>query len=523
MNIQKFIRLIRYPLAIILVVCNIGINPYTATVYAEPTENTGNTGNTESTENAENTQNPGTSPERQISWPAAPSIYAETGVLIEASTGAVLYDKNCHQKMYPASITKILTTLIALEEGNLSDMVEYYHYDVFSLELGDAHIARQEGELLSLKDTLMAVMLASANECANATGEYVARKSPEFQAKINELKAAGESYDESKVALEIFSDMMNERAKKAGALGSHFVNPNGLFNEDHYTTCYDMAMITREASKNDDFLKLESSVSYTIPVTNKNAEPQAISNRHQMMHPSNPVYYEGILGGKTGYVDQSGTTLVTFAKRNGMTLISVVMRSNGANVYNDTKLLLDYGFNNFSLQNISENETTFSVHNNSGHSNLSSVFGSKIPVLQMSDKGNVVLPKGADISDCTSELIFLDSENQTDNRLAEIKYSYNNTPVGSTFLVINSSEDEQYTFGPAKNKPTSAKKKNNNFITINIWIIVIILVVLAIAVFILRYTHSIQSLLRKNRRRRRMKRNRGYRKRRNKNKTLRFK
>ena len=99
-----------------------------------------------------------------VSWPQGPEIFAETGVLIEASTGAVLYDKGCHQKMYPASITKIMTTMLALENGNLNDMVEFYHFDVYSLELGDANIARQEGELLSLRDTLYAVMLASANE-----------------------------------------------------------------------------------------------------------------------------------------------------------------------------------------------------------------------------------------------------------------------------------------------------------------------------------------------------------------------
>lgn len=445
------------------------------------------------------------------SWPAQPDIFAECGVLIEASTGAVLYDKSCHQQMYPASITKIMTTLLALENGNLSDMVEFYHYDVFSLELGDAHIARQEGELLSLKDTLHAVMLASANECANATGEYVARKTEAYQRRIEELNSSGESYDESLVALEIFADMMNKRAKELGAQGTHFNNPSGLFSPEHYTTCYDMAMIMRGAVKNDDFLKIESNLTYTIPTTNKATEPQAIANRHKMLYPGNNVYYEGILGGKTGYVDQSGSTLVTSAKRNGMTLIAVVMRSNGANVYNDTKLLLDYGFNNFSLQNISENETTFSSNSSSSYNNLETVFGTNESIIELNHDGNAVLPKGASLSDCKSELTFIDTADQVDNSIAKIQYYYNSNYVGETSLVVNRPEDT-YNFGPSKteNNKKDKSSNNNNFIIINIWIVAGIIILAAIVIIVIKYTKTIQNINRSRRRRRRLRnRNRG--------------
>ena len=442
-------------------------------------------------------------------WPAQPEIFAECGVLVEASTGTVLYDKSCHQQMYPASITKIMTTLLALENGNLSDMVEYYHYDVFSLELGDAHIARQEGELLSLKDTLHAVMLASANECANATAEYVARKTDSYQKRIEELNASGEEFNESIVAIEVFADMMNKRAKELGAKDTHFNNPSGLFSPEHYTTCYDMAMIMRGAVKNDDFLKIESNITYTIPTTNKATETQPIANRHKMLFPLNEVYYEGILGGKTGYVDQSGSTLVTSAKRNGMTLIAVVMRSNGANVYNDTKLLLDYGFNNFSLQNISENETTFSSNNTSSYSNIETVFGTNDSIIELNPEGNVVLPNGAALSDCKSELSFIDTADQVDNSIAQIRYTYNNTDVGGTSLVVNQPKDT-YNFGPSKtkkNKPDKSKK--NNIIIINIWIVVAVLALAAGIVITIKYTRTIQNFSRSRRRRKRLrKRNR---------------
>lgn len=436
-------------------------------------------------------------------WPAYPDIYAETGVLIEASTGAVLYDKDCHKKMYPASITKILTTLIALENGNLSDMVEYYHYDIYSLESGAAHIARQEGELLSLKDSLYAVMLKSANEAANAVAEYVARKSDAYAQKIAELKASGQEYDESKVAISVFADMMNARAKEAGATDSHFANPHGLFLEDHYTTCYDMAMITRAAAANDEFLKIESNTTYTIPATNKQSETLPIANRHQMMFPNNPVYYEGILGGKTGYVDQSGTTLVTFARRNGMTLISVVMRSNSANVYNDTKLLLDYGFNNFSLSNVSENEKNFSFSNSTNK--LDTVFGSSTPLIELGTEGNVVLPKGVTLADCKSELDFLDSSEQTDGKIANIAYYYADKNVGGTSLVLNSN-DNSFEFGPKKNTKSNTNKSKKGSININIWILLTIVIIIAVIILVIRYTRVIQNFNRKRRRRSRRRR-----------------
>ena len=435
-----------------------------------------------------------------VEWPAYPDIYAEAGVLIDASTGTVLYDKNCHQQMYPASITKIMTTLLALENGNLSDMVEYYHYDIYSLEIGDAHISRREGELLSLKDSLYAVMLASANEAANAVGEYVARKTPAYTDRINQLKAEGTDYDESKVAIEVFADMMNERATEAGASGTHFCNPNGLFDENHYTTCYDMAMITRAAVDNDDFLKIESNITYTIPATNLQSEPHPMANRHKMLFPKNMEYYEGILGGKTGYVDQSGTTLVTFAKRNGMTLIAVVMKSNGSNVYNDTRLLLDYGFNNFSLSNISEHETTFTFNNISSYSNLNTVFGTNTPLIELNPEGNVVLPNGVTLSDCRSELTFLDSSEQTDNNIAKINYFYKDTNVGGTTLILNSgADDNSFTFGPAKAEDSSSNHKSNDFININIWLLLSIILLILIVFIIVRYTHLLQSIRHKKR------------------------
>ena len=321
-----------------------------------------------------------------------PEIVAEAGVVIEASSGTVLYNKNMDEKMYPASITKILTTLLALENSSLTEQVTYSHYSVFSLEPGAANVAMDEGEIISMKDTLNAVMLASANECANAAGEHVAKKTDAYSKKIAKLSSSGKTYDESEVAISVFADMMNQRAKQAGAKNSHFKNPNGLFDKDHYTTCYDMAMIMREAIKNEAFLKLESNYSYTIGKTNKMSEERPFTNRHAMMNPYKPEYDETIIAGKTGYVDQSGNTLVTVSKHEDMTLISVVMKTDTYNVYSDTKAILDYGVNNYEAVNVSNEENRFSLAGDVFFTSIGTIFTDDKPLLEVDDTKSVVLP-----------------------------------------------------------------------------------------------------------------------------------
>lgn len=411
-------------------------------------------------------------------WPAYPSIYAEAGILIDAASGTVLYEKNCHNQMYPASITKIMTTMLALEYGNLSDMVEFSHYSVYSLESGAAHVSMDQGELLSLNDCLYAIMLASANEVSNAVAEYIAKKQPEYEKRIAELDAAGQEYNESVVAIQVFADMMNSRAVQCGARNTHFCNPNGLFDENHYTTCYDMAMITREAIKNDQFLKVESQLTYTLPTTNLKTETQPIANRHKMLFPLNAVYYDGILGGKTGYVDQSGNTLVTFARRNGMTLISVVMKSNSQNVYNDTKLLLDYGFNNFSLTNISQNETNFTP------SNGSSIFSEDSSLIQISPDDYAVLPNSITLEQCSSNLTF--SEENPDV-FARLEYKLGDRTVGSATLIVNKEENNHFNFGPKIEEETKKEPADNEYITINLWVVLAVVVIILVLLVILYF------------------------------------
>ena len=216
-----------------------------------------------------------------------------------------------------------MTILLALEHGSLEDEITFSHDAVFSIEPGSAHIAIQEGEILTLEQVLYGIMLRSANECANAAAEYV---------------------DGS---MEKFAEHMTARAKELGCENTNFVNANGLFDENHYTTAYDMALIAQELLKNETYRSMMSNTYYLIPPTNKQPEERPLHGQHQMLNENSLYYYEPAEGGKTGYTVEAQNTLVTYAKQGDTELIAVVLKCNGAQHYVDTKTLFEYGFANY--------------------------------------------------------------------------------------------------------------------------------------------------------------------------------
>lgn len=252
-----------------------------------------------------------------------PEISAESAILMDATTGEVLYEKNSKNKMYPASITKLMTVLLALENGNLKDTITFSHEAIYSIEPNSAHIAMQEGEKITLEQALYGILLRSANEVSNAVAEYV---------------------DGSITA---FAQHMTQRAKELGCETTNFVNANGLFHENHYTSAYDMALIAKELLKQEDYRNMMSTTYYEIPPTQKQPEIRYLHGQHQMLNKNSIYYYENAIGGKTGYVTEALNTLVTFAKKGDTELIAVVLKCNGAQHYVDSKALFEYGFENF--------------------------------------------------------------------------------------------------------------------------------------------------------------------------------
>lgn len=252
--------------------------------------------------------------------PAEPVVQAQGASLYNVTTGQFVFTKNADQTYYPASITKIMTALLVLEKCNLDDTVTFSETAVSNMEAGSVSLGITAGDKLTVRECLYALLLKSANEVANGLAEHTAG------------------------SISAFCTMMNERAKAIGCTNTNFENPNGLNNTNHYTTPHDMALIAAEAFKNENLCKIASTLSYKIPATKLAAE-RTVSMGHKMLYPSDARYYEGIVGGKTGYTSKAGNTLVTCAERDGVRLVAVILKSSQTH-YQDTKALLDYGFNN---------------------------------------------------------------------------------------------------------------------------------------------------------------------------------
>jgi D-alanyl-D-alanine carboxypeptidase (penicillin-binding protein 5/6) len=261
----------------------------------------------------------------------APVLASHAAVLMDADSGQILYGKNMDERLCPASITKILTALVALEQGELTDLITLSYDAVFSIERGSSHIALDKDEQISLENALYALAIASANDAANGIAEYI-----------------GGSIDG-------FVELMNARAIAAGATNSHFENPHGLPNPQHLTTARDMALIMRAALQVPGFTRYFGTGRYDIPPTNLKDMPRELYSYNSFLNGERQL--EGIVATKTGYTNEALHTLVTAASRNGRTLIAVVMKSSlKSEKWNDTEALMDYGFTQFRPVTIAASE-----------------------------------------------------------------------------------------------------------------------------------------------------------------------
>lgn len=351
-------------------------------------------------------------------WPAGVDVAAESAIIMEQETGTVLYSKNMDDVHFPASITKIMTALVVLENCKLDETVKFSAEAVYGTELGSSSIARDVNEEMTVEQTLYGMMLESANECAYALGEHV----------------AGD--------MSSFVDMMNARAKELGCKNTHFNNSNGLPDDEHYTSAYDMALIARAAYKIPKFAEIVGTKNYTIPPTNKHSDPTPLNNHHQMLHyyKTNKYLYGPCLGGKTGYTVVAGATLVTYAKKDGMTLICVVMKDTVGEQYTDTTNLFEYCFDNFSkytvadFASISEDDT-----------NVTGILSENSELIKIDKSGIIVIPKTASVLDVTSSVVPYSDENDK-SIVGQLVYTYADRSVGMANLIFTNAEVESYPF-----------------------------------------------------------------------------
>lgn len=355
-------------------------------------------------------------------WPDNVTIQAEGGIVMDADTGTVLFGKNMHNSYYPASITKILTALIVIERCDLDEMVTFSHNAVYNVEAGSSSAGLDEGDVLSVRDCLYALLLKSANESANALAEHVAGTT------------------------EAFAELMNARAASLGCQDSHFVNPSGLNNPDHYTSAYDMALIGRAALQNETFMEIDSTLYYTLPATRNNREGLTIYPGHKMIKKNMPEYYSGALGGKTGYTSLAGNTLVTFARRGGMTLVAVVLNGHSTH-YSDTKAMLNFGFKNFLTVSASDFDTGFaSLENDLTIAGLSPT---GLSGLEVDPAMKVTVPKDADFNSVSSQLSYDLTDSDPPGAIARIQYSWDSRDIGFTYLIVKSMSPDQVMMPPA--------------------------------------------------------------------------
>ena len=317
-------------------------------------------------------------------WPEGPRVGAAGAVIMDADSGEILYGKNIYKHLYPASITKLMTALLAYENLDLADHITFSENAVYGIEIGSSNIGMDVGQSITVEEALYGLLIASANEVAIALGE----------------KVSGSEKD--------FADLMNERARQLGCENTNFVTLNGLHDRNHYTCAYDMALIARQVYQHTDLIRYMSDYNYHFVKSEKQPDDFWISNTNDFL--TGEMEYDGIVGGKTGYTDQARETLVTFAEREDVHLICVIMKEEPPYEYYDTIDLLNYAFDNFTKVNIKESERKYTLSSPDFLSFGPDIFGKSEPAYRIEETSSLMIPKKASFSDLDSEIIPLTYE-----------------------------------------------------------------------------------------------------------------
>lgn len=320
-------------------------------------------------------------------WPQGPDITSTAAVIMEDSTNTTLYAKNMDQVLYPGATVKVMTTLLALENTQLSDQVTMTATGVSGVTDGGANISAQIDEIFTVEQCLYAIMLASANDVALQLAEHI-----------------GGSVDG-------FVQMMNARAAELGCTNTVFTNPTGLPDENQHTTAHDMALIMKAAADNESFQTIASTASYTIPATNVSGGDRVLTNNFSMLANNNAAYYQYCTGGREGYTEASGSTLVCSAQKNGITLIAVVLQGTSGTTAIEAASLLNYGFDNFNMLSLGDND------------------------FNMLSGGDVYVPVGTTADALTTQ----DGEVQ-DGQYSR-QYLFGGTAVGTSVMAATQEED----------------------------------------------------------------------------------
>ena len=344
-------------------------------------------------------------------WPLDTGCQSEAGIVMDLDSGAVLFAQNIHVQEYPASITKLLTALVVVENASMDEQVTFSHDAVYNVESGSGNkMQLEEGDVLSVKDCLYVMLLQSSNQAANALAEHVGG------------------------SREAFADMMNEKAASLGCRESHFVNPSGLNDPEQLTSAYDMAQIGAAVFGNPTLLEICSTTSATLPPTINNPNGRTYSMEHKLVvtgDSSDENYYPSAVAGKTGYTSLAGQTLVTYAEQDGRRQVAVTLKSTQRTHYSDTKTILDFGFARFKNVSVAENETDYVT----GEEPVTIGDETYSPSdLYLDEKAVVTLPNDAQFSDADKYLQTEIPASHPEGAVARIIYTYNDRQIGVAWV-----------------------------------------------------------------------------------------
>lgn len=362
------------------------------------------------------------------SFAIEPNITSSSALTVEISTGKIIYEKNAHERMYPASTTKILTALLILENCNLNDIATVSYNATSNIPSGYTTAKLQVGEQLTIEDLLYALMLPSANDAAVVLAEHLAG------------------------SVDSFSSMMNTRALELGCETTHFVNPNGIHSEDHYSSAYDLYLIANEAMKNPIFRKMVSTTSYTLPATEQYPNnDRTFTNTNQLIivnnndRPDN-YYYKYAIGIKTGFTTPAKNCLVSASSRDGLEFITVILGAGATEDgysarYLDSIHLFDYAYDNYTFTNLKKSGDyiqTIEIPNGTKETkNLN---------LKIQDSISLIINKNIDVNSIipiislNENLLAPISENEV---IGTIEYNIDGIKYSSKLLASNSVEPKK--------------------------------------------------------------------------------
>lgn len=361
-------------------------------------------------------------------------IKAKAGIVIDADSGAVLYGKNMDRTYPPASITKLLTALIVIENSDLDDMISFTKSAISNVESDSGNrFEMEEGDLMLVKDALHLLLLQSSNQAANALAEHVAGSN------------------------KAFVKMMNQKIEALGCVSSHFDNPSGLNGDTQYVSARDMAVIARAAFANPQLLEISSALKYKMPATINNPKPFIISTEHRMLKKEEvPYYYKAAKAGKTGYLIKAGNTLVTYAEQDGKKLISVILKGSPYQYFLDGRALLKFGFENFKNFNVAEQEKEYVT----GETSVEIDGKRYLPsALEIDRSGAVTVPKGSTFADLKHSLVTEIPDEHPEQSVAFIQYTYKGHKVGGAYL---KAKDVPEAETPTESTKSEAERKSED-------------------------------------------------------------